>query len=656
MSSDRYRYGAWRGGPDPLAPPYDLRKVLDEIGQDVLAGGSLREALRELMRRGVDGRRGLEDLQQRVRRARRQARRRGDLGGTLDQVRAALDQAVAAEQETLAGLEGDDARLAELELATVPDDVAGAVRALDDYDWRSAQARETFEAIKQMLQREVLDAQFAGMKRILEEGDPAALQAVKDMLADLNDLLAAHARGEDTEDRFRDFMDKHGELFPEQPQDVDELIDALARRQAAADRMMASLTPEQREQLGQLMSQAMADPDLASQMAQLSDNLRALRPGLERGPVENGGGEPLGYSAAVEAVAELADLEELDRQLGEASGGSPLDDVDVDALERHLGAEAAADLRALRELERELERQGFVSSGDDGLRLTPRAVRRLGETALRKVFAELEAGGQGDHDDRRTGSADEPTGLTRAWEFGDDLPLDAVRTVGNAVRRGGVVTRDRTESEARAGLLVEDFEVVETERRVGAAVALCVDLSYSMVHEGRWGPMKQTALALSHLVQTRFRQDALEIIGFNRAARPLSPVQLAEVEPEWVQGTNLQHALLLAKRHLRRHPDAEPVVLVVTDGEPTAHLLANGQPTFDWPTTPATLRATIAQVDEVARWGATLNLFMLGDDPGLGRFVDAVARRAGGRVFTPDIGRLGEYVVADYLRARRGRR
>ena len=656
MSSDRYRYGAWRGGPDPLAPPYDLRKVLDAIGQDVLAGGSLREALRELLRRGVDGRRGIEELQQRVRRARRQARRRGDLGGTLDQVRAALDQALAAEQEALAKREGDDARLAELELATVPDDVAGAVRALDDYDWTSPEARATFEAIKQMLQREVLDAQFAGMKRMLADGDPAAMQAVKDMLADLNDLLAAHARGEDTEDRFREFMDRHGELFPEQPQDVDELVDALARRQAAADRMLASLSADQREQLAQLMSQAMSDPDLASQMAQLSDNLRALRPGLDRGPVGNGGGQPLGYSAAVEAVAELADLEELDRQLGAAAAGSPLDDVDVEALERHLGADAAADLAALRELERELERQGFVSSGDDGLRLTPRAVRRLGETALRKVFAQLEAGGQGDHDDRRTGSADEPTGLTRPWQFGDDLPWDAVRTVGNAVRRGGVLTVPRPTSRTPTRLLVEDFEVVETERRVGAAVALCVDLSYSMVNEGRWGPMKQTALALSHLVQTRFRQDALEIIGFNLAARPLSPVQLAEVEPEWVQGTNLQHALLLAKRHLRRHPDAEPVVLVVTDGEPTAHLRPNGRPTFDWPTTPATLRATIAQVDEVARWGATINLFMLGDDPGLRRFVDAVARRAGGRVFTPDIGRLGEYVVADYLRVRRGRR
>ena len=654
MTAHRFRYGPWRGGPDPLAPPYDVRKVLDELGEDVLAGGTLRDALQELMRRGVEGRRGLDELRARARRLRKAAQRRGDLAGTLDQVRAALDQALASEQETLAGLDGDDARLAEMELATVPDDTAGAVRALDSYDWRSPEARATFEAIKQMLQREVLDAQFAGMKRLLEDGDTeqsrAAMQAVKDMLADLNDLLAAHARGEDTEDRFREFMEKHGEMFPEQPENVDELIDALARRQAAADRMMASLRPDQREQLAQLMSQALSDADLASQMAQLADNLRALRPGLDRGSTEMQGDQPLGYSAAVEAVADLADLEALEQQLGESSQGSPLDTVDVETLERHLGVDAAADLAALRELERELEAQGFVTRGDDGLRMTPRAIRRLGETALRRVFDQIAAAGTGDHEDRRTGSADEPTGLTRPWEFGDDLPLDAVRTVSNAVRRGGL------RSGSAPALLVEDFEVVETERRTSAAVALCVDLSYSMVHEGRWGPMKQTALALSHLVQTRFRQDALEVIGFNLAARRLSPVQLAEVEPEWVQGTNLQHALMLAGRHLRRHPDAEPVVLVVTDGEPTAHLHPDGTPSFSWPPTRQTIRATVAQVDEVVRWGATLNVFMLGDDPGLARFVDAIARRSGGRVFTPDISRLGEYVVADYLRSRRGRR
>src|SRR3954471_13947640 len=396
----RFRYGPWHDGPDPLAPPYDVRAALDAVGRDVLAGGSLREALSDLLRRGLDGNRGLDDLAARVRRMRNSARRRGDLGGTLDQVRAALDQALAQERDTLAGEEGDDARFAEMELATVPDDTAGAVRSLASYNWHSDEARATYESIRQMLQREVLDAQFAGLKRALDNPDPEAMQAVKDMLADLNSLLAAHARGEDTEDRFREFMDKHGDLFPENPENVDELIDALARRQAATDRMLASLSPEQRAQLGQLMSDALQDPDLASQMAQLSDNLRALRPGLERGPVNmREGGESLGYSDAVEAVAELADLEALEQSMSQSYAGSTLDDVDVETLEKHLGAGAAAEFEALRQLERELERQGFVTRGDDGLRMTPRAVRRLGESALKRVFAQIEATGAGDHQD-----------------------------------------------------------------------------------------------------------------------------------------------------------------------------------------------------------------------------------------------------------------
>jgi uncharacterized protein with von Willebrand factor type A (vWA) domain len=651
----RYRYGVWRGGPDPLAPPYDVREALDELGRDVLAGAGLRESLRDLLRRGLRSGHGLDALAERVRRQRARARRGGDLGGVLDQVRAALDQALAAERDALAGADDEAARTAELELATLPDDVAGQVRALADYDWRSAEARSTYESIREMLREQVLDAQFAGMRRFLSGEDPEAMQRVRDMLADLNDLLRAHAAGEDTTDRFAEFMQRHGEFFPEQPRDTDELIDALARRQAAAQRLARSLSPEQRAELAQLLHDAMGDPDLASQLAQLEDNLQALRPGLDRGsPVQmRPGGEPLGYGEAVEVVAELADLEALERQLAQDHPGATLDDVDVEMLEQHLGSRAAADLRALRELERELERQGFLTRGDDGLRLTPRAVRRLGETALRRVFAALEAGASGEHADHRTGSADEPTGASRPWVFGDELPIDAVRTVSNAVRRHAPVDRD---ADGAVRLLVDDFEVVETERRTSAAVALCVDLSFSMVQQGRWGPMKQTALALSHLIATRFRHDSLQVIGFDRSARRLSPVQLAEVEPEWVQGTNLQHALLIAGRHLRRHPDAEPVVLVVTDGEPTAHLLEDGTPYFNWPPTMDTLRATVAQVDELARYGATLNLFMLGDDPGLARFVDAVARRAGGRVFTPDLNRLGEYVVADYLRARQGRR
>ena len=647
----RFRYGAWRGGPDPLKPPFDVREAIDKIGHDVLSAGTVRNALRDLLRRGVDDRGGLDRLAERVRKLRAQARRRGDLGAVLDQVRAALDQALAAERETLAGTDSEDARLAELELDTVPDDVAGAVRALDHYSWRSEQARKIFEAIKDMLQREVLDAQFAGIKQALESPDPEAMQRVKDMLADLNALLAAHARQEDTTDQFAEFMERHGEFFPEQPENIEELIDALARREAAGMRLMASLSPDQREQLGQLMSHVLADADLAAEMAQLADNLRALRPGLDRDLPANmrSGGEPLNYSAAVEAVADLADLEQLEAQLSQGDRVSTLDDVDIDLLAKHLGPEALSDVQALRELERELEQQGYLTRGDDGLRLTPRAVRRLGQTALRRVFAQLDASGQGDHDDHRTGAADEPTGLTRNWVFGDELPIDAPRTVSNALRRSGLGANG-------VALEVGDFEVTETERRTSAAVALCVDLSFSMVHDGRWGPMKQTALALNHLIETRFRQDALQVIGFNRLARRLTPVQLAEAEPEWVQGTNLQHALMLALRHVRRHPDAEPVVLVVTDGEPTAHLTGGGDAYFQWPPTSQTIRATIAEVDELARYGATINTFMLGEDPGLARFVDALARRAGGRVFTPDISRLGEYVVADYLRVRRGHR
>ncbi len=660
------RYGSWNGGDDPLAPPFDVRAVVDELGQDVLAGSSFRDALQEMMRRGTDGRRGLDDIADRIRRRRDALRRRGDLSGTLAKVGSALDQAVATEQETLAGIEGDEARMAEMELDTLPRDTPGAVRALENYDWKSPEAKEIYDSIRQMLQHEVVDAQFEGMRNALSGNDPEAMQQVRDMLADLNNLLASHARGEDTTDQFNEFMDKHGDLFPENPQNTDELIDSLARRSAAADRMMRSLSPQQREELSQLMSDAMGDLDMASQMAQLRDNLRTLRPGMGQGPpIRMRGQEPLGYGDAVEAVADIADLEELARQLDQSYPGASLDDVDVEMIEQQLGSGVATDLRALRDLERELERQGYVSRGENGPQLTPRALRRLGETALKRVFADLQAQGTGNHDDHRTGSADEPTGQIRPWVFGDDLPVNAPATVRNAVMRTLAQPRgeatdpgEPTDIRSRRAvhLDVEDFAVAETERRTSTAVALCVDLSYSMIQEGRWGPMKQTALALSHLVSTRFRQDALQIIGFDLLAKRLSPVQLAEAEHEWVQGTNLQHALILAGRHLRRHPDAEPIVLVVTDGEPTAHLMSDGSPTFRWPTTTATLRATMGEVDALTRYGATLNFFKLGEDEGLARFLDAIARRNGGRVFSPDLGRLGEYVVSDYLRMRRGRR
>ncbi len=671
----RYRYGAWSGGPDPLAAPYDVRAAVDAVGEEVLAGGSLREALRDLLRRGTEEGRGLDDLEARARRMRQEVKRRGRLDGTVTRARALLDQALAAERDALADREAAargedgtgepdlDAQFVQARLDALPRSTAAAVRELADYDWVSDEARAAYEQILDDLRGEVLDQRFAGMRDALRamrgDGDPgrdpAASQRLREMLEDLNDLLAQHAAGQDTTDAFREFMERHGDLFPDDPQDTEELIDSLARQAAAAEQLMRSLSPAQREELGQLMAQALEGSGLADQMAALQENLRALRPDLPWDRAQRmQGDEPLGYGAATGALGELADLDDLIEQLGQEHAGATLDDVDVAAVERRLGRGAADDVRRLAELESELRRQGWLTRGDEGWTLSPKALRRLGSTALRHVFADLESGRRGQHDLRSAGAAGEATGASRAWEFGDTQPLDVVRTVGNALRRtAGTAAADTSGAVA---LDVADFEVVETERRAGAAVALCVDLSFSMVAEGRWGPMKQTALALAHLVATRFPQDALQIIGFGRYAMPLTQVELAGVEPDYQQGTNLAHALALAGRHVRRHSASDPVVLVVTDGEPTAHLGPDGEALFMWPPHPSTIQATVQQVDQLARYGAVLNVFMLGEDAGLRRFVDAVARRAGGRVLTPSAQDLGRYVVSDYLRARRGRR
>jgi uncharacterized protein with von Willebrand factor type A (vWA) domain len=649
----RYRYGPWHGGADPLAAPYDLGEAVDRLGERVLAGATPRDALRELMRRGMPDRRGLDELRDHVRR-RRDALREGDLAGILEQVRELLDRAMSDERSALATNPDASARLREDELDRLPDEVAQAVRDLADYDWESASARATYEQIRGLVRRDVLDQQLRDRRGDRGQGEGMTSQAAKDLLADLNSLLASHARGEDTSEQFAQVMRRHSEAFPEQPRSTDELVDLLAERAAAAERLLRSLDPQQRAELADLIAHALADdPDLASQLSQLRDNLRALRPGLDwssRQPMRPG--EPLGYVEATDVLGELARLDDLLDQLGQRYPGASLDDVDRDTLQDVLGSRAVADLDALRALERDLRDQGWLTGSREQLQLSARALRRLGQTALRRVLDQMQAGRQGGHDQTRAGAAGEPTGAWRPWEFGDEQPLDVVRTVQQAlVRRSG---SEMTSAGLR--LEVADFAVVETEARTSAAVALLVDLSYSMLAEGRWGPMKQTALALHHLISTRFRQDALEIIGFDRWARPLSASDLAAVDPPDVQGTNLHHALLQAERFLRRHPTATPVLLVVTDGEPTAHLEDDGEAVFSWPPLQETIARTIREVDELTRLGAALTLVMLGSDPGLLRFVDAVARRSGGRVLSPSVDRLGEYVVADYLRSRGRRR
>ena len=653
MATPAYRYGAWHGGRDPLEPPFDVRMALDEIGDEVLAGSSPGEALRRLLQHGADGLRGLQDLRRRVRQRTRAAHRRGRLDGTLERVKDLLDRALAAERRALFPDPSDAARLAEAELDALPADPARAVRRLADYQWRSEEARQAYEEIRDLLRREVLDSQFRGMRDALRNATPADMQRVREMLAALNDMLAADARGEHTQEQFDEFMRQYGDFFPERPSTLEELVDALARRAAAQQRLLDSLTDEQRQELADLMAGALGDAGLASELDRLQRQLRSARPDLRWGGRERMDGDrPLGLGDATTALEEVADLEELDAMLDQDYPGATLDDVDPELVERALGRQAVDDLEALRRVERELQRQGYLQRSGGRLELTPRAVRRLGATALRRVFSVLESRGRGTHDVRDAGAAGEPTGASRSWEHGDEQPLDVVRTIRNAVLRASEAGRPRR----RVELAVEDFEVVETERRTSAAVALLVDLSYSMALRGTWGAAKSTALALHSLVTTRYPQDAIEIIGFSNYARVLDPVGLAGLSWDMVQGTNLQHGLMLARRHLDRHRDGEPVILVVTDGEPTAHLSRNGRAEFAWPPLPETLALTLAEVERCTRRGATINVFMLDHEPSLVRFVDELARRNGGRVFSPSAERLGEYVVSDYLRARRGRR
>ena len=650
-----YRYGEYDGGPDPLTPPYDVREALDDMGEDILGGGTPAEALRDLLRRGMQGRRGLDDLLRRVRERSRELRGRGRLDGMLEQARALLDTAIGQERAELFPDPSDDARLREADLDALPDDTARAIRQLADYDWRSQAARETFDKLRDLLRREVLDSQFRGMKEALTNPDPGAMQRVKDMLADLRAMLDADSRGEHTQQDFERFMAEYGDMFPEDPQNLEELVDSLVRRMMAAERLLNSLSDEQREELAGLMAQALEDAGLAAEMAALGDALRSRRPELgapQRG-VRMSGEDPLGLGDATSAVADLADLAELESALAQDYAGANMEDIDEEAVRRAFGRQAVDDLEALRRIERELQRQGYLTNNGGNLELTPKAVRRLGHTALRRVFAGLENGARsGDHDRHDAGQAGDLTGATREWEFGDEQPIDVPRTVRSALLRSAAEGAGR----GRVKLSARDFQVAETERRSAAAVCLLVDLSYSMALRGTWAAAKQTALALYALLRSKYPQDAIQVVGFSNYARELRETELAGLGWDMVQGTNLHHALMLAGRHLDKHPEHEPVVLIVTDGEPTAHLQRDGRPWFDWPPAPETLELTLAEVDKMTRRHAALNIFMLAEDDRLSAFVDNVARRNGGRVLRAAPEHLGEYVVNDFLRTRGARR
>ena len=649
------RYGKYAGGPDPLAPPVDLAEALDAIGEEVMAGYSPESAMREFLRRGGKNQAGLDDLSRRVAERRRELTQKHNLDGTLQQVKELLAKAVLAERSQLArdvDLDDGDRTLAEMQLDTLPASTAAAVRDLSNYNWRSSEARQDFEKIKDLLGREMLDQRFAGMKDALENATDADRAATTKMLDDLNGLLDAHKRGEDSQEQFDDFMEKHGDFFPEKPGNIDELIDSLAQRAAAAQRMRNSMSQEQRNELDALAQQAFGSPELMESLAQLDSNLQSLRPGENWSAAERMDGEEgLGLGDGTGVFQDIADLDALSEQLSQSYDGSRMDDLDLDQLSRQLGDEAAIDARTLQQLEKALRESGTMKRGSEGrLMLTPKAIRQLGKALLRDVANRM-SGRQGNRDLRQAGAAGERSGATREWAFGDTEAWDVTRTITNAITRtagegGSTGTGVRIE--------IGDVEVQETEARTQACVALLVDTSFSMAMDGRWVPMKRTALALHTLITSRFRGDDLQLISFGRHAEVMEIEQLTGLEAQYDKGTNLHHALLLANRHFRKHPNAQPVLLIVTDGEPTSHLEASGDVFFSYPPHPVTVAYAVRELDNSMRLGAQTTFFRLGDDAGLARFIDSIAERVGGTVVAPELDDLGAAVVSSYLGSRGG--
>jgi uncharacterized protein with von Willebrand factor type A (vWA) domain len=639
----RFRYSRWDGSQDPLGPDLSASDVLDAMSEDLLSGQGADRALSRLLRQGLRGRfTGMDALRARLREARRRERERLNLEGPLQEIQQRLDDILQSERSTLSFRAEDDARFREQFLDSLPPDPAGQIKELKPYRFADPEAQRKFDELMEWVKDQVLGSYFRSMTEGMRSLSPEQVQRFKDMLAELNDMIEARERGEPYD--FEGFMQRYGDLFPENPRSLDELLEQMARRMAALSRLLASMSPEQRAELEALAREVLEDMDLAFQVDRLAGALSDLFPEMPWGePALAGGEEAMPMQATVDALERLSDYEELDRAMRADYAGASLEDVDEERLQRALGEDAVRDLRRLREIERALERAGLVSRTAGRLQVTPKGARRLGERALVRLFEQLKRDREGAHDARQAGGQAEPTGGTRPWRFGDTGQIAVQRTVFNAVVREGPSSHPR--------LRPHDFELVEAETRTEAATALLLDLSFSMPLRGHWVPAKRMALALHALIEGRYPHDILYLIGFSDYARRMRPEDLAGAGWERVYGTNMQHAFNLAGRLLSEHRRATKQVIMVTDGEPTAHL-EDGVAEFNWPPVPETIQRTLSEAMRLARTGVTINVFMLEQTPGLTRFMERLARLTSGRVFFTAGEGLGEFVIRDYVSRR----
>src|ERR687892_245941 len=601
-----YRYSRWDG---TQKIDLDADELLSAMADDLLADGDPWRALRRLMQQGArmpEGQRmpGLKDLLDRLRRQKQQRLDRYDLGSSMEEIKKKLEEIVQTERQGIKERtpEGPQRSQREQKLDAIPPDPAGRLRDLQQYEFVSPEAKQKFEELLASLRQQMMQPMFNSMQQALKNMSPHDLARMREMMQDLNRMLRQKADGEEPD--FDGFMAKWGQNF-RGVESLDQLIEQIGRQMAAMHSLMQSLSPEQRAQLDAMMrGLLLQDERLEAQMRQLAMNLSEFLPleeGARRYPFR--GDEELSMQEAMRLMEEMQEMDALEREIRGVRALEDLEQVDRERVERLLGPEAAEDLQKLQELTKQLEDAGYLERQGDELSLTARAIRKIAGQALRDVFAVLKRDRLGGHAIDRRGAGGDQTDETKAYEFGDPFLLDLKETVMNALERGGPGTPIR--------LAPSDFEVYRTELRTQAATVVMLDMSRSMLNNGYFLPAKKVALALSALIRGQFPRDALYIIGFSLYARTFTPEQLPTLSwSEWNIGTNMHAGFALSRQLLGRHKGGNRQILMVTDGEPTAHL-ENGVADFSYPPMPRTFQETLKEVQRCTREGITINTFML---------------------------------------------
>ena len=659
--ASRFTYSRWDGTQTGFE--FDAEAAFDELTDELLYHGDVNAALRRMMQDGLQDRngeqlQGLRELLERLRDERQQRLDAHDLGGVYDEIKAELDDIIDEERHAIENALNDaqrsgDQRRAEnahsaadernMRLDLMPDDLAGKVRELDAYNFESAEARRRFEQLMERLREQLSQQMVDQMSGAMQDMTPQDMSRMKDMMAALNEMLEKHQRGEDA--GFEEFMEEYGDFFPENPENVEELLEQMARRMSAMQAMLNSMTPEQRAQLQQLSEQLMEDMDLQWQMQQLSGNLQQMFPQMNwEQSYDFEGQDPMGFTQAMQAMQDLGDLDQLENLLRNATNPGALAEADMDRVRDLMGDDAARSLERLAELTELLEQAGLIQQKEGRLELTPRGLRKIGANALRELFAKLTKDAIGQHETSSLGHGHERTYDTKPYEYGDPFQIDLNRTIRNALRRQGGGTPVLLEP--------DDFEIERTEHLTRSSTVLMLDLSLSMPMRDNFLPAKKVAMALHSLISSQFPRDYLGLVGFSETARVLTAEQLPEVSWDFVYGTNMHHGFTLARKLLARESGTKQIIMI-TDGEPTAHITPDGQPFFNYPPVRETVEATLREVVRCTKEGIRINTFGLGADGSLRAFIERMTEINRGRAFFTTPENLGDYVLVDFMEGKR---